>query len=281
MAEPAVRQFHETFPQVELYVVEAYSATLREWLLAGKIDVAVLYSLRPEQGIATVDLLDDELCVVSAPFDAEGRKPSYTLEEVAQLPLILPSAPHGMHVFVEELFAHIDRRELDVHLTVDAIHVQKELIKNGVGYGILPYLAVQDDVRNGALAVARMTPSIRRKLVCGVPELRPRTVSVNAMLDLPRRAGVTDTERPARRRLSGILPIELAAREELPLHPRRSRAARPAGSNSSNETRRSGRSMTSPLVRLCCKTSIALRMPLTAAAVKSRRKDYRGDAEIL
>lgn len=182
VGEPAVREFHETFPQVQLYVAETYSATLREWLLAGRVDVAVFYSLIPESGITTLELLEEELFVVSAPLDDDVRPAAYTLDELSRLPLILPSAPHGMHVFVDELFADVDRRKLDVHLTVDALDVQKALIKNGVGYGILPYLAVQDDVRQNVLAITRLDPPIRRKLVCAIAESRPRTVTISAMI---------------------------------------------------------------------------------------------------
>ena len=62
---PILKACREQLPQVHLKLVEAYSGFVHEWLLSGRLDVALLFGDQAEPAVAKRPLLDDRLAFVS------------------------------------------------------------------------------------------------------------------------------------------------------------------------------------------------------------------------
>ncbi|MCR6631911.1 MAG: LysR substrate-binding domain-containing protein [Magnetospirillum sp.] len=111
---PLVKQVRERYPDIRLRVVEALSGHMQEWVLSGEVDLAVVFGTDPPPGLAADFLARESLCLVG-PRDSEvtqGRS-EIAMDEVLDLPLIMPSRPHGVREEVERA-ATIRRRPPNV-----------------------------------------------------------------------------------------------------------------------------------------------------------------------
>jgi LysR family nitrogen assimilation transcriptional regulator len=70
--------------------------------------------------------------------------------DLAELPLIMPSLPHNNRRVVEQAAAH-HGDHLRVVLEADSVVLTKALVRQGLGYSILTYASVQDEVVRGEL----------------------------------------------------------------------------------------------------------------------------------
>jgi DNA-binding transcriptional LysR family regulator len=96
LAGPLFSAVRKSWPQVRLHFTEGSSAQLEEWLTQGRLDLALL--LREEDTAAPEETVLTRLplyLVVPAKDSLAGRK-TINFDDVAALPLVLPSEPHPL-----------------------------------------------------------------------------------------------------------------------------------------------------------------------------------------
>jgi LysR family nitrogen assimilation transcriptional regulator len=177
-----VQQMHSEFPKVSLGVIEGFSGHVMEWLTMGRIDVAVLYNAPNTHTLATDPLLTDELFLLGPASDparvGAGSLPAARLE---QLPLILPSRPHGLRVLVDDFLATIGIAP-NVDVEIDAMHSTLSLVEAGIGYTILSYSCVHHLIAAGRIrAWPIVEPTMTRTLVIATSTQRPMTNAARAL----------------------------------------------------------------------------------------------------
>lgn len=175
-----VQHYRRAFPKVQLRLVEAFSGSVHEWLLAGRLDLAILYETRETAAIGARPLLTETMVVVGAPgrFAADQ---TLTLAEVARLPLILPGRPHRLRLLVDQTMAEA-RLDPKPEIEIDALTVIKELCQRGEGVAILPFCAVYTEVTAGRLSAAQIVqPNMVRTLVVGARSDRRGTPAMAAL----------------------------------------------------------------------------------------------------
>lgn len=180
---PILQACRARFPQVRLKLVEAYSGFLREWLLAGRLDVGVLLGDAPEPGLAKLPLLEEQLVLVTAadPARPHPLPAELPLAELAHWPLVLPGREHGLRRVIDEACAPLDVT-LDVVAEIEALASVKRAVEAGLGATILPPGSVAAEVAAGRLQAARLTqPGIRRRVVCATHVARPGTAATHAV----------------------------------------------------------------------------------------------------
>ena len=150
---PLILSARERFPLVKLRVAEAMSGFVLDWLREGKIDLGVLYRSVDDRGLVAQKILAEELCLIGPPGGGPGAPPPGPgpFEVIAALPLILPSAAHGLRDLVDERAA-ADGVRIATVVDVDAYAQIKLLVEGGLGYAILPVAAVMAEVTAGRLA---------------------------------------------------------------------------------------------------------------------------------
>lgn len=200
LTPPLVAAFRQNYPQAAITVAEGLSAQMREWLLSGRVDLALLYDPPATPQLATESLLREDLVLV-APRDRQPPLPErVSVAELANYPLTLPSLPNAIRTLVEGVCRRHGVR-LNVVTEVDAVQTIVELATQGQTCAILPRSAGVDDSH---LAVCRIdTPVIRNQLVLATPRQRPATRLAEATAALMRgmdletllyaRSGKTDT----------------------------------------------------------------------------------------
>jgi LysR family nitrogen assimilation transcriptional regulator len=154
LASPVVRSFHREFPQVALHVRDGISNLLQEWLLDGRLDVAVLYNPPPMEALESEPILQEHMVVVEPPDGTTSRRRpqigTCRIRDLADMALIMPSLPHNNRRIVEQ--AAIQHGvHLRVKLEVDSVSLAKAMVKNGLGCTILAYASVYNEVQRGEL----------------------------------------------------------------------------------------------------------------------------------
>lgn len=178
LAIELVQEFRRAFPNVTLKVMEGYSGHVLEWLTTARLDVAVLYDTPNLKGktLRTDPILTDELFLIGSPKDPSriGNGPVQSAR-LAEIPLVLPSRPHGIRILVDEAMDH-NGLTANVQMEIDAMHSMIALAESGLGYTVLSYSSVRDLVIAKRVRIWRIVePVITRSLVITTTNQRPST----------------------------------------------------------------------------------------------------------
>jgi LysR family nitrogen assimilation transcriptional regulator len=84
----------------------------------------------------------------------KSRKPraSFRISDLGELPLILPNVAHANRRLVENAAVEHGVR-LRIKIEADSVAFAKALVENGLGYTILTYAAVQDELARARLTI--------------------------------------------------------------------------------------------------------------------------------
>ena len=200
-----VGRFRERFPRATISVAEGLSAQLREQLLGGRLELALLYDPAPTPQLACESLFREPLVLAAArqkptgravgktarkspgratggatggsTEDSAGGRPSLPAEvPVAALggyPLVVPSLPNAIRTLLERT-CRGRGVNLQVVAEVDAVASIQELTARGEACAVLPRSAITGYA--GALQMARIVkPEILNDLVLATHAKRPGT----------------------------------------------------------------------------------------------------------
>jgi LysR family transcriptional regulator, nitrogen assimilation regulatory protein len=185
---PLVRHFREAFPLISMRVVEGFSGHVLEWLMTGKIDVAVLYNAPRTGSLRAEPLLNDELFLVGPPGATEiPADKTVKAEWLARVPLIMPARPHGLRLLTDSVLGQA-RIVPRIELEVEAMPSTLGLVEAGIGYTILSYSVVHRLVEAGRLKAWRIVePSLTRQLILATSSQRPTTPATRALATMVRK----------------------------------------------------------------------------------------------
>lgn len=153
LVPPLVERYRGQYPRVFLQVLTGFSGYLQEWMVNGRLDVAVLHNPTPMKGVTITPLMIEQTYMVGPPGSSLGRRGPVTLRNLEGLPLILPSRSHNLRTHFEHLAAQQGVR-LSLILEVDGQSTIKALVKRGLGYSVLTQGAIHEDVKHGELTAA-------------------------------------------------------------------------------------------------------------------------------
>jgi len=180
---PILKACRERLPQVRLKLVEAYSGFVHEWLLSGRLDLALLYGDQPEPALAKRALLDDRLAFISGVRGATAPR-TMKLAALAQWPLVLPGREHGLRRIIDEACAR-EGITLEVIAEIESLPSVKRAVEAGLGHTILPLGAVAEEVAAGRLSASPIDgPAMPRRVVCATNMTRPTTPAAAAVIEL-------------------------------------------------------------------------------------------------
>lgn len=171
LSVPLIQHFRRAFPRAGITVIEGLSASLREPLAAGRLDLALLFDPPPSPQLAYEPLLREKLLLVAPP---RSRLPArVALAALAAYPMVLPSAPNAIRSLLGSV---LEPRgiTLNVVAEVGAVQTVLGLVAQGVGCTVLPESALATNADAAALPRAPIgPPAIWNKLVLAMPLARP------------------------------------------------------------------------------------------------------------
>lgn len=176
LVPPLIRRLRERHKGVTLKIVEAFSGYVNEWLLTGRLDVALFYKVARTKHLVADELLRESLFLVGAKGVVTGDGP-VAIAELADRNFILPSRSHGLRVLIDQVAESL-KVKIDVDLEVDALMTIKSLVEAGIGLTILPFPAVQREVENGLLSARQIRPDqLERTLVLATSTQHPLSLA--------------------------------------------------------------------------------------------------------
>ncbi len=185
LSVPLIIEARRRFPQIHLRIAEAMSGFVLEWIKEVRIDLAVLYIPVEDRALVSTSVLTEKLWLLG-PVAAIGDLPqpppgAVAYAEVAKLPLILPSISHGLRELLEKESA--DRHvPLNAVVEVDSYANIKGLVEAGLGYSILPFNSIAQEVQSGRLQAWQiLQPELKRAIHLVKPTDRPLTRAILAI----------------------------------------------------------------------------------------------------
>jgi DNA-binding transcriptional LysR family regulator len=167
-------------PNLKLHVVEGAVDHLVEWLVAGRIDLALLYGPSPDDRIVDRGMLMEDLLLVGAGGSSLSPDNAIDFKRLPKYPLILPGARHGIMAILEKN-CYITKVSLHIIHQLESFQLIKDLVIAGAGYTILPYSAFVKEHQAGLMGFARIdNPVLTRQVVtsatgqCRIPRVISR-----------------------------------------------------------------------------------------------------------
>ncbi len=186
LAVPLTRAFRQKLPQASLSISEGLTANMQEWLITGRLDIAVLYNAQPVPEIEIQPLREEELWLVQQRppgLSEDPPPPPMPLRELAEVPLIIPSRPNAFRMQVETELANIGCRPI-VALEIDGVSAILDLVADGAGAALLSRNAVASSIKPSAYRLRGITPALRTRLSLATSSQRPATLTQQQTLGL-------------------------------------------------------------------------------------------------
>lgn len=140
--------FHKRYPQIQMHLINGNSFEMEQQLLDNKIDVALVENLSSRAGIRYLDLMHDELIVVTGKNSLYAGHTVLEKGELQQIPLVLREEGSGTLEVIRQLFSEYQINLEDFNTT---IHLgSTESIKNFLidfnGVAIVSEKAVRNEL---------------------------------------------------------------------------------------------------------------------------------------
>lgn len=173
LSVPLVRSFRERFPRAVITVLEGLSLSLRESLVAGRLDLALMFDPQPSPQLSLETVMREQLLLVAPP---KSRLPARVpLASLSSYQLVLPSAPNAIRSLLDGVLGPRGVA-LNVLAEVGAVQTVLALVAEGMGCTVLPESALAARPGGQRLPHAPLgPPAIRNTLVLATPLARPGT----------------------------------------------------------------------------------------------------------
>lgn len=180
-----VKEFRRRYPKANLCITEGLTVHLYEWLLSGRIDIALLHDPVPSASLDIRPIREDDLLLLGRKRPAESPAgAAIPMRSVAELPLIIPCRPHPLRMMVETRLANMGLKPM-IALEVDAVATIVRLVAQGEGYAIATQHPVFISGVQDNLVMRRIIgPRMRSVLALATSAERPLTTLVQRTSEL-------------------------------------------------------------------------------------------------
>ena len=137
---PLMQAMRERHPHVRLHMVESLSGHLSTMLNARQLDLAVLFDTHPARRWSVTPLLEEKLFLIARRGDAERPK-KLRMNQLAGVPLILPTGPHGLRSTLDAAFTRARLRP-SVVAEIDSLAILMDAVAAGLGCTLQPGAAL-------------------------------------------------------------------------------------------------------------------------------------------
>ncbi|HXC28506.1 MAG TPA: LysR family transcriptional regulator [Stellaceae bacterium] len=164
------------YPMIELKVMHAGMVRLEEFVIDGRVDIALLSELSRSRLIQSTRLAAEEMVLVTQPG---ARHPGIVGgDELRRTPLILGD---GLRAAMDALLAGLDI-ELQVHTELNDHETIRLMVQQGAGAAVLPLSSVSRECARGLVEAHRITETgVFRTLALGVRGSRNASLAREAV----------------------------------------------------------------------------------------------------
>lgn len=162
MALPFIAAMREHYPDIRLHMVESLSGNLVSMIGSRQLDLAILFNSEKTRKWSAIPLLEERLFLIGArtlPGLPTGK--TIMLGQLGDLPLIMPSGPHGLRALLDTAAAHL-RCELNIVAEVDGLAILMDTVRAGYGATIQPGAAVARLIGEPLAMIEINEPTVHR-----------------------------------------------------------------------------------------------------------------------
>lgn len=181
LVPPLLERMRALYPRISVHVVEAFSGTIYEWLVDGRVDIAILYGSNEHQAAATSPFLAEDMVALGT-AEALGERDHMPMEDLAQGRLIAAWRPHMHRLALDKAFITLGRT-FEPRIEIDSLPCMIELACRGDGIAILPPSCAVGEIASGRLAVLPLRPRLTLATVLGQTPDRAPTRAVRILTD--------------------------------------------------------------------------------------------------
>ena len=195
LALPLLRSMRERYPDIRLHLVEGLSGHLGAMLNARQLDLAVLFETEAPKRWSATTLLDERLFLIGAPqLKGMPRGKQVRLQQIGELPLVMPSGSHGLRAIVAAAFARA-RCEPNIVADIDGLAILMDIVQAGIAASLQPGAAASRLLGAGLSLVPVADAGVRRRnLLASLAEdeLSPAALAARVVLKDVVREAVLD-----------------------------------------------------------------------------------------
>jgi LysR family nitrogen assimilation transcriptional regulator len=181
---PITRSFRERAPAATISVREGLSAALQEALVAGQLDIALLYNAVPSPEIDIDPLLEEDLFFIERRSAKSRSARTVPLSELSNTRLIIPSRPNAIRMLVELELAQIGLHP-QIELEIDSIAAILDLVADGAGCAVLSKAAITATGNTSTYEVRPIVkPRLRTRLFLATSARRAPTAAQRLLVEI-------------------------------------------------------------------------------------------------
>jgi len=179
-----IEEYRNRFPQVNLAVKSAMSGTLQQMVMQHRLNLAISYNQSNHKNLRYRPLIEERLYLISPTNTKISNRSEITMDEVLELPLVMPEEKHGLRVAMEKEAAE-RKKTLNLALEVSAWPMLTDMVRRGLGYTILSSAAVHEmTTRKEVIAIPITSPEIKRTLSIVTPMDLPSSVATLKLAEI-------------------------------------------------------------------------------------------------
>jgi LysR family nitrogen assimilation transcriptional regulator len=182
LSSALVGVYQKTYPAVMLKVHEAVGHVVADLLETRRIDVAILFWSERRAGIAMTPLVTEALCLAGPPGAGLDLNRPVPVTYLAEIPVILLAPQNEVRLTIENGLAQ-HGLGLRTSLEIEGQPLVLDLIKQGVGYTVLPLGAVQAEIAAGRVSAAPIR-GLSITWAIGVNRMRAHVPAVRELIKL-------------------------------------------------------------------------------------------------
>lgn len=166
-------------------MVEGLTTYVTEWLLMGRVDIALLHNPVASPALTLSPLMEEQLCLISPTGRGKARSHApVRMRDLPGYPLIIPSQPHAFRMQVDTQLANLGLKA-NVVLEIDGVAAMLDLVHNGYGHAVLPANRVRiDNQRRAFVTRPIVEPRLTSTLSLAISAQRPTTPLARQTLEL-------------------------------------------------------------------------------------------------
>jgi LysR family nitrogen assimilation transcriptional regulator len=158
---PLARLFAGRFPRVKLELSEGLTEEMIDRLLKGELDLAIVTAPQPNDHLDHETLVVEQVFLIGPPGDPLLRHGPVSRQQLDRLPAA-----------VRPLSRSPFPAGVPSSLRVESQTPLKQMVAAGLGYGLLPFSGIHQEVADGTLSAA-LVPWMRAERVLALPRGRP------------------------------------------------------------------------------------------------------------
>ena len=158
---PLAQLIVKRFPRVRLELSEGLTEGMCDRLLRGELDLAVVTQPQPNDHLDYETLVVEQVFLIGPPRDPLLKRGKLTRKEFEGLPAAI--VPLSRNPFPPTV---------PFSLRVDSAVPMKRIVASGLGYGLLPFSGIHEEIAAGKLSAA-LLPWMRADRVLALPRGRP------------------------------------------------------------------------------------------------------------